>query len=96
MKRTRRMQTDRPRLIVYRSIRRLQAQILSADGRVILGARSEAAQPKRRAAGEFALTFAKACQAKKIEALAFDRRQYRYTGRIKAFVDGLRAAGVII
>jgi len=38
--------------------------------------------------------FAKRAQAKGITAVVFDRGHYRYHGRVKAFVDGVRDGGL--
>ncbi|MGB9637189.1 MAG: 50S ribosomal protein L18 [Microgenomates group bacterium] len=87
------------RLSVFRSNRFLFAQIIdNKTGKTILGLfekkvldNSETEnKTKTERARLFGLKFAKEALAKKIKRVVFDRGQYRYHGRIKAFAEGAR------
>jgi len=96
---------ERLRLVVYRSLRNTEGQLVDDEiGRTILGLSTlapelrslprEGKNPKvahAKAAGK--LLAEKACE-KGIEAVVFDRGGYRYHGRVKAFADGAREGGL--
>jgi large subunit ribosomal protein L18 len=96
--------SDRPRLCVYRSNKYIYAQVV--DDRVghTLAAASSLedglAQPAEGAKGKTGVAtrvgLAVAERAKKagIDKVVFDRRHYRYHGRIKALADGARKGGL--
>lgn len=96
--------SERPRLVVYRSLRYMQAQLIDdSEGKVILGMsdKTKAAVSvvkdaknkveKSHALGKF---FAEEAKKKDIEKIVFDRNGYIYHGRIKAFADGAREGGL--
>jgi large subunit ribosomal protein L18 len=97
--------SERPRLVVFRSLKNIEGQIVDDDaGRTVLGVSTVApdlrdftAEGKNRrveqsfAAGK--LLAAKA-RAQGIEAVVFDRGGYKYHGRVKAFADGAREGGL--
>jgi large subunit ribosomal protein L18 len=91
----------RPRLVVYRSLKHIYAQLVDDDrGVTLLGVsdQSEGIQvdgagkvAKGKAAGK--LLAAKATEAG-IRKVVFDRAGYRYHGRVKAVADGAREGGL--
>lgn len=89
------------RLSLNRSIRYLSAQLINTrSGEVALGVidkkfvASKEKMSKTEKAAEFGKWFGAQLQEKKIAKLAIDRGRCLYHGRIKAFVEGLRTAGV--
>jgi large subunit ribosomal protein L18 len=94
----------RPRLVVYRSLKHIYAQIVDDDGhRCLVGVSSaspEIQEVRSEAKGKTGvsvlvgkLVAAKALAAG-IEKVAFDRGGYLYHGRVKALADGAREAGL--
>ena len=92
---------ERPRLVVYRSLKHIYAQLVNDDvGRIILGVSdvSEGMQPDGvgkigRAKGTGKLLAQKA-KAAGIGKVVFDRAGYRYHGRVQAVADGAREGGL--
>lgn len=93
---------QRSRLSVFRSNRQIYAQIIDDELGKTLLAVSEAELPEKdkkgknkteiaQLLGEF---LAKKAIPKGIKLLVFDRRQYRYHGRIKSLADGARKGGL--
>jgi large subunit ribosomal protein L18 len=96
---------ERPRLVVFRSLRNLEGQLVDDDsGRTLLGLSTlapelrglprEGRNPKvshARAAGK---RLAEKAREQGIETVVFDRGGYRYHGRVKAFADGAREGGL--
>ena len=96
---------ERPRLVVYRSLKNMEGQLVDDDaGKTILGvstlaAELRGAQPQgsnRKVAHAFAAgqRLAELAKGKGIEAVVFDRGGYQYHGRVKAFADGARKGGL--
>jgi large subunit ribosomal protein L18 len=98
---------ERPRLVVYRSLRNIEGQLVDDhEGRTILGLSTlsvdlkqiEAAEEetKGRQAKAFAAGKMLAERAKEagVSAVVFDRGGYKYHGRVKAFADGAREGGL--
>lgn len=97
---------DRPRLVVRRSLKHLDAQLVDDDrGVCLLGVSTRAkevqarvSEDKRksaqsRIAGQL---LAERAKAKGIARVVFDRGGYRYHGRVRAFADGAREGGLDI
>ena len=92
---------ERPRLTVYRSNRYIYAQIIDDTRGVTLCAASSLDKefnPKlgknvdsAKKVGEL---IAKRALEKGIKKVVFDRRGYKYHGRIKALADAAREAGL--
>lgn len=91
----------RPRLVVYRSLKHIYAQLVDDDrGVTVLGV-SDLSEglplegmgktAKSKAAGK--LLAAKAREAG-ITAVVFDRAGYRYHGRVQAVAEGAREGGL--
>ena len=96
---------DRPRLVVFRSIRNIEAQLVDDDGRqTVLGLSTLASAVREMAAKEERPRIAQAFAAGKllaerarergIDAVVFDRGGYKYHGRVKAFAEGAREGGL--
>src|SRR5512143_1129040 len=92
---------DRPRLVVFRSVKHVYAQLVD-DGRgvTLLGVTdtSEGVAPdgagkvgKAKGVGKALAAKAKAAG---ITRVVFDRAGYRYHGRVKAVADGAREGGL--
>ena len=94
---------ERPRLVVFRSLKHIYAQLVDDErGAVLIGLadRSEgvaAAEAKGgKTARGFAVGVALAARAKEqgITRIVFDRAGYAYHGRVKAVADGARKGGL--
>ena len=90
----------RPRLTVFRSHKQIYAQVVDDISGTTLAAATSMGQDKptegakigvAQAVGE---AIAKACLAKGIEQVVFDRNGYIYHGRVKALADGARKGGL--
>ncbi len=90
----------RPRLVVERSLKHMRAQIIDdASGKTLVAAgdhevKSKGAKKTEMAAEVGKLIAAKAAKAG-IKTVVFDRRSFRYHGRVKALADGAREGGLI-
>ncbi len=96
---------SRPRLVVFRSLKHMEGQIINDDaGQTLFGLStltedlkgfSAEGQNKRveqaYAAGKL---LAERAKSQGIEIVVFDRGGYRYHGRVKAFADGAREGGL--
>ena len=96
---------ERPRLVVYRSLKNIEGQLVDDEsGRTIVGLSTLAADVRdfeaegqnRRvehahAAGK---ALAERAKAQGIESVVFDRGGYKYHGRVKAFAEGAREGGL--
>ena len=103
-KKTSRFHTNRSRLVVYRSLRHFEAQIIDDFKGVTLVAVSsrdkelQAAVKKAenkieisRIVGE---ALAKKAKADKVGPVVLDRNGYPYHGRVKAFIKAARDGGL--
>lgn len=91
----------RPRLSVFRSLRYMSGQLIDdANHRTLLSASSRVLHKTKIAKTAAAQEAGKAlgAMAKKagIHQALFDRGAYRYHGRVKAFAEGCREAGLTI
>jgi large subunit ribosomal protein L18 len=96
--------SDRPRLCVFRSNKYIFAQVIDdVRGHTVAAASSiekELAAPAEGGSGKVGIAtrvgLAIAERAKKagIEKVVFDRRHYRFHGRVKALADGARKGGL--
>ena len=95
----------RPRLVVFRSLRNMEGQIVDDSiGQTLVGLSTLDASLRdfspegqnKRVEQAFAAGKALAEKAKSqgIEAVVFDRGGYKYHGRVKAFADGAREGGL--
>jgi large subunit ribosomal protein L18 len=91
----------RPRLVVYRSLKHIYAQLVNDELGVTLlgvsdaseGIQVDGADKVGRAKGTGKLLAQKATAAG-IKQVVFDRAGYRYHGRVQAVADGAREAGL--
>jgi len=88
-----------PRLCVFKSLRYIYAQVVddengkilvSVDSRKIKGAKNTV-----ETAGKIGEEIAKLAIAKKISKVVFDKRSYKYHGKVKALADEARKGGLI-
>ena len=96
--------SERPRLVVYRSLRYMHAQLVNdEDNRVLVGifdkskisnAKVTKAKTKTEASYELGKIFAEEAKKKKVSKVVFDRNGYPYHGRVKAFAEGAREGGL--
>ncbi len=95
---------ERPRLVVFRSLKNMEGQLVNDDLGVTLLGVSTRVVDGSAATGEMSGKIADAWVAGKtlaekavsqgIEAVVFDRGGYPYHGRVKAFAEGARAGGL--
>ena len=95
---------DRPRLVVFRSLKNIEGQLVDDDrGATLAGistlaidTTAEVEDLSGKVAASYVAGKALAEKAKTdgIETIVFDRGGYRYQGRVKAFADGARAGGL--
>ncbi len=94
---------ERPRLVVYRSLSNIYAQIIDdTKGHTLVScgtvekALSDALKGKTKQEQAYIIgeTIAKRALDKKITQVVFDRGGYIYTGRIKNLSNGARDAGL--
>ncbi len=95
---------DRPRLVVFRSLKNMEGQLVDDDlGVTLLGVSTLVATSMKseegmsaKVASSYAAGRQLAEKARKsgIEHIVFDRGGYQYHGRVKAFAEGARAGGL--
>ncbi len=93
---------QRPRLVVYRSLRHIYAQVIDdTAGHTLLSvSSSDPAMRKKMDGGniegakEIGKAVAEQAKAAKINEVVFDRGGYLYHGRVKALADAAREAGL--
>jgi large subunit ribosomal protein L18 len=92
---------ERPRLVVYRSLKHIYAHLVDDDrGLVLLGVADNSEKVEPGAGGKvakgFAVGMALAGRAKErgITRVVFDRAGYAYHGRVKAVAEGARKGGL--
>jgi large subunit ribosomal protein L18 len=94
---------DRPRLVVFRSLSHIYAQVINDVSRQTLVAASDIeaglrdkASGKKKAdvAGQVGELVAKRAREKGITRVVFDRGGYPFHGRIKALAEAARAGGL--
>jgi len=88
---------ERPRLVVFRSLRNISVQAIDDTKGVTLAVASlTGTKIKNTVAGaeEVGAMIAKKCAEKKIVDVVFDRGGYKYHGKVKALADGARKGGL--
>ena len=93
-----------PRLCVHRSLKNLTAQVIDdSSGKILLGLSTLSKNVRDKvnkiggnveSATIFGNIFAQEAQKKGIKKVCFDRGGVVYHGRVKAFADAARAAGM--
>src|ERR1051326_7524347 len=91
----------RPRLSVYKSLNHFYAQVIDARaGRTRAAASTKeegtagAKTGNAPAAGTVGTRLAEKAKAAGVKAVVFDRGGFKYHGRVKAFADAARKAGL--
>lgn len=91
--------SERPRLSVFRSNKQIYAQIINDEAGSTLAAASSLKLEKIggniKGAQSIGEEIAKKAIEKGIKKVVFDRRDYRYHGRVKALAEAARKAGLI-
>jgi large subunit ribosomal protein L18 len=92
---------ERPRLVVFRSLKHIYAQLVNDDQGVVLLGVSDRTEgiavdgagkiAKGKAAGKL---LAERAKGQGISKVVFDRAGYRYHGRVKAVAEGAREGGL--
>ena len=91
---------ERPRLVVFRSNRGIEAQLVDdVEGRTLASASHLALKKsfkgtKTEQAAEVGKLLAQSAKKAGIETVVFDRGGYLYHGRVKALADGAREGGL--
>jgi len=95
--------SERPRLVVTRSLKHIYAQIIDDDRGVTLcalGSMSRDLRSRIRGGGNIAAAkvvgsaLAERAKSLRIDRICFDRAGYKYHGRIKALAEALREGGL--
>ncbi|HUU27021.1 MAG TPA: 50S ribosomal protein L18 [archaeon] len=93
--------SQRPRLVVFRSLKNIEGQIVDDErGITLLGVSSLSKEVERSGKTRMDLSkivgklIAKKALGKGISKITFDRNGYLYHGRIKAFAEGAREGGL--
>ncbi|MFA5953939.1 MAG: 50S ribosomal protein L18 [Patescibacteria group bacterium] len=88
----------RPRIAVYRSLTHISAQLIDDNaGRTLVSASDRMVDKKLKgvaAATAVGQELAKLAVAKGITEVLFDRRSYRYHGKVKALAEAARTGGL--
>jgi len=87
---------ERPRLVVYRSLKHIYAQIVddAAQRTLMTVSDSDMTGKKTEKSTAVGKLVAEKAKAAGIKQVVFDRAGYRYHGRIKAVADGAREGGL--
>jgi large subunit ribosomal protein L18 len=92
---------ERPRLVVFRSLRHIYAQLVNDDlGVTLLGVSDASEGIQTDGAGKVARgkavgkLLAEKARAAGVSKVVFDRAGYRYHGRVQAVADGAREGGL--
>jgi large subunit ribosomal protein L18 len=94
---------ERPRLAVFRSSKHIYAQVIDdADGKTLAAAstvepdlkQQQAYGGNKAAATVVGRAIAERAKKAGIDKVCFDRRSYKYHGRVQALADAAREAGL--
>lgn len=95
---------DRPRLVIFRSLKHIYGAIVDdTQGKTLLQVSSlnkdiadqlKAAKGKTNVSKIVGIALAKKALEKNITQVVFDRSNYLFHGRLKAFADGAREGGL--
>ena len=90
--------SERPRLVVFRSLTHIYAQLIDDGSKKVLSSISDLKGKfkgkKSEKAKQAGLELANLAKEKNISAVTFDRNGYKYHGRVKALADGAREGGL--
>jgi large subunit ribosomal protein L18 len=91
------------RLCIHRTPRHIYAQVIGADGNVVVASASSVEKEMRSsldytgnidAAIAVGKLIGERAKEKGVESVAFDRSGFKYHGRVKALADAAREAGL--
>ncbi len=91
---------ERPRLSIFRSPKHIFAQVIDDEAGKTLAsvssfsAKGSGARANVEVCTELGKKIAEGCKSQKITKVVFDRNGNAFHGRIKAFADGAREAGL--
>lgn len=91
---------SRPRISVFRSNKHMYAQIINdEEGKTIVAAsdkelKKSTKRKKIDVAESVGELLAEKAKSKKITKVVFDKRHYKYHGRVKALAEGARSGGL--
>jgi large subunit ribosomal protein L18 len=88
---------ERPRLVVFRSLKHIYAQLVDdSTGRTLATVSDLGIEQGKKGerAAEVGRLIAERAKTAGISRVVFDRAGYRYHGRIKAVADGARKGGL--
>lgn len=96
---------DRPRLVVFRSLKNIEGQLVDDDrSRTLVGVstlahelrefKAESRNPRVETAREAGKLLARKARDAGVEQVVFDRGGYKYHGRVRAFAEGAREGGL--
>lgn len=95
---------EKPRLVVFRSLKYIYGQIIDDSNNKVLASVSnisksasadvKKAKSKTEASKLLGKILGEQAVSKKIDNIVFDRNGYLYHGRIKAFAEGAREGGL--
>jgi large subunit ribosomal protein L18 len=91
---------ERPRLSVFRSAKHVFAQVIDDDsGKTLayvssISGKGTGARANVDRCAELGKKIAESCKSQSISKVVFDRNGNAFHGRIKAFADGAREAGL--
>ncbi len=92
---------DRPRLVVFRSLKHIYAQLVDDDqGKTLVAASDRSKDLVRERPGKVGSAHAvgkllgERGKAAGVTRIVFDRAGYLYHGRVRAVAEGARAAGL--
>jgi large subunit ribosomal protein L18 len=86
----------RPRLVVYRSVKHMLAQLVDDDAQRTLLTVTDMGMSgtKTERAAQVGKAMAERAKAAGISQVVFDRAGFKYHGRVKAVADGAREGGL--
>jgi large subunit ribosomal protein L18 len=87
---------ERPRLVVFRSLKHIYAQLVDdTSGRTLMTVSDQKlAGKKTEKSAEVGKQIASRAKEAGISRVVFDRAGYQYHGRVKAVADGAREGGL--
>jgi len=92
--------SQRPRLLIFRSIRDIYVQVVDDNRGLVLASaslREISAKPRKNNlenAGKVGKLIAEKCSKVKITTVVFDRGGYKYHGKVKALAEEARKGGL--
>jgi large subunit ribosomal protein L18 len=88
---------ERPRLVVFRSLKHIYAQLVDdVAGRTLMTVSSSAVAEGKKSerSAQVGKSIAEKAKAAGISRVVFDRAGYKYHGRVKAVAEGAREGGL--